>query len=117
MKIRFYIVVYSLFVVLQLWGQPEAYFMHYGTENGLSQHTVTDILQDEKGFMWFSTWDGLSKFDGYTFTTYRLLQEIQLSREAVELIIYMRTNITIYGFYRMIIRLIDLMLKPNHFRP
>jgi signal transduction histidine kinase/ligand-binding sensor domain-containing protein/DNA-binding response OmpR family regulator len=72
-KIRFYIVVYSLFCgFLQLWGQPEAYFMHYGTENGLSQHTVTDILQDEKGFMWFSTWDGLSKFDGYTFTTYRL---------------------------------------------
>ena len=53
-------------------SQPEAYFVHYGAENGLPQHTVTDILQDKKGFMWFSTWDGLSKFDGYTFTTYHL---------------------------------------------
>lgn len=53
-------------------SQPEAYFVHYGSENGLPQHTVTDILQDSKGFMWFSTWDGLSKFDGYTFTTHRL---------------------------------------------
>lgn len=53
-------------------AQPPAYFVHYGSEDGLPQHTVTDILQDSKGFMWFSTWDGLSKFDGYTFTTYHL---------------------------------------------
>ena len=53
-------------------SQPPAYFVHYGSEDGLPQHTVTDILQDCKGFMWFSTWDGLSKFDGYTFTTYHL---------------------------------------------
>lgn len=73
MKIRFYIFIFYHFCgLLQLFGQPEAYFKHYGTENGLPQHTVTDILQDEKGFMWFSTWDGLSKFDGYTFTTYHL---------------------------------------------
>jgi len=31
-----------------------------------------DIIQDKKGFMWFSTWDGLCKFDGYKFVTYRL---------------------------------------------
>lgn len=60
------------FGVDALMSQPEAYFKHYGSENGLPQHTITDILQDEKGFMWFSTWDGLSKFDGYTFTTYHL---------------------------------------------
>lgn len=55
-----------------LLAQPNAFFVHYGTENGLPQHTITDIHQDQKGFMWFSTWDGLSKFDGYTFTTYHL---------------------------------------------
>ena len=72
-KIRFYIFIFvQLCFILQLRGQPEAYFKHYGAENGLPQHTITDILQDEKGFMWFSTWDGLSKFDGYTFTTYHL---------------------------------------------
>lgn len=53
-------------------AQPEAYFVHYGPEKGLPQHTITDILQDRNGFMWFSTWDGLSKFDGYTFTNYHL---------------------------------------------
>lgn len=53
-------------------SQPKAYFEHYGADDGLPQHTITDILQDKDGFMWFSTWDGLSKFDGHTFTTYHL---------------------------------------------
>ena len=29
------------------------------------------ITQDQKGFMWFGTWNGLSKFDGYRFKTYK----------------------------------------------
>jgi ligand-binding sensor domain-containing protein len=35
--------------------------------NGLSQSYVTDILQDESGFIWLCTQDGLNKFDGYQF--------------------------------------------------
>jgi signal transduction histidine kinase/DNA-binding response OmpR family regulator/ligand-binding sensor domain-containing protein len=53
-------------------AQPKAYFEHYGAEDGLPQHTITDILQGSDDFMWFSTWNGLSKFDGYTFTTFQL---------------------------------------------
>ena len=52
-------------------GQPVCHFEHYSLDNGLPQNTVMDILQDKKGFMWFSTWNGISKFDGYTFTNYR----------------------------------------------
>jgi len=55
-------------------GQPKCYFEHYGSEDGLPQHTVMDILQDKKGFMWFSTWDGLCKFDGYDFSVYKIQQ-------------------------------------------
>ncbi len=29
------------------------------------------MLEDHNGFMWFGTWDGLNKFDGYTFTHYK----------------------------------------------
>ena len=46
---------------------------YLGIENGLSNNEVTSIYQDEKGFMWFGTYDGLNKYDGYNFTTYRHL--------------------------------------------
>jgi two-component system sensor histidine kinase ChiS len=39
--------------------------------DGLSQNTVYSICQDSKGFMWFGTQDGLNRYDGYGFKTYR----------------------------------------------
>ena len=46
---------------------------YLGIENGLSNNYVTSIYQDEKGFMRFGTYDGLNRYDGYNFTTYRHL--------------------------------------------
>ncbi|WP_455584026.1 two-component regulator propeller domain-containing protein [Bacteroides sp.] len=46
-------------------------FEHFNMENGLSQNTITDIVQDDYGFMWFGTKDGLNRFDGLTFKAYR----------------------------------------------
>jgi signal transduction histidine kinase/ligand-binding sensor domain-containing protein len=46
-------------------------FIRIGPETGLSQSNVTTILQDNRGFMWFGTPDGLNRYDGYKFTIYR----------------------------------------------
>lgn len=46
-------------------------FRTYEVENGLSHNTVSCILQDDKGFMWFGTKDGLNRFDGYDFKLYK----------------------------------------------
>jgi signal transduction histidine kinase/ligand-binding sensor domain-containing protein/DNA-binding response OmpR family regulator len=40
------------------------------TNDGLPQNTVDVITKDSKGFMWFGTWNGLCRFDGYTFKTF-----------------------------------------------
>lgn len=40
-------------------------------KNGLSNSKVTCILQDKKGFMWFGTYDGLNRYDGYKFLVFR----------------------------------------------
>lgn len=39
--------------------------------DGLTQNTITDIIEDERGFMWFATANGLSRFDGYEFVNYQ----------------------------------------------
>lgn len=49
--------------------QPE--LGQYSIESGLSQSTVTDITQDQQGFLWVGTQDGLNRFDGYQFRVYR----------------------------------------------
>ncbi|HEV8082993.1 MAG TPA: two-component regulator propeller domain-containing protein [Chitinophagaceae bacterium] len=46
-------------------------FDHLGTAGGLSQSNVTCIMQDSHGFMWFGTWNGLNKYDGYTVKVYK----------------------------------------------
>ncbi|MAZ73338.1 MAG: hypothetical protein CMC70_09340 [Flavobacteriaceae bacterium] len=42
----------------------------YTTKDGLSSNFVYDITQDTKGFVWFATNRGISKFDGDTFTNF-----------------------------------------------
>lgn len=46
-------------------------FSHITIDNGLSQSTVFSISQDKQGNMWFATFDGVNKYDGYSFTVYR----------------------------------------------
>lgn len=41
-------------------------------EKGLSQNWVYCILQDQMGYMWFGTWEGLNKYDGYRFIIYNV---------------------------------------------
>lgn len=43
----------------------------YGEHDGLSHRHVTQILQDKYGFIWLSTWNGLDRFDGREFVTFK----------------------------------------------
>ena len=43
---------------------------YIGIERGLSNNDVTCIFQDHHGFMWFGTYDGLNRYDGYSFKVF-----------------------------------------------
>jgi len=46
-------------------------FEHITIEDGLSNNMVRSIIQDDKGFMWFGTFDGLNRYDGHEFRIWR----------------------------------------------
>lgn len=50
-------------------GDPPVSYL--GTEQGLSNNSVTCIFRDYNGFMWFGTYDGLNRYDGYNCKVFR----------------------------------------------
>jgi diguanylate cyclase (GGDEF)-like protein len=46
-------------------------FEHLSLEQGLSQSTVMQVLQDRVGYVWLATEDGLNRYDGQAFRTYK----------------------------------------------
>ncbi|MBB6478738.1 two-component regulator propeller domain-containing protein [Spirochaeta isovalerica] len=67
------LLVFSLFFsVLSLCGEPIQTFRldHITISDGLPNSSVSAIVQDSRGFMWFGTQSGLTRYDGYSFTTY-----------------------------------------------
>lgn len=46
-------------------------FNHYDMNNGLAAYDAGSIAQDEEGFIWIGTIDGLQRFDGNRFITFR----------------------------------------------
>lgn len=47
------------------------HFYQLSSKQGLSHSTVISITQDKNNIMWFATFDGLNRFDGYSFRVYR----------------------------------------------
>lgn len=67
-------VILLVAIAFSTYAQQHCFFTHYSTEDGLSQNTVMNILQDHKDNLWFATWDGINRFNGYTFKTYKARQ-------------------------------------------
>ena len=65
----FFSLLIFLFSFQCLYSQTPPY-NHYTSSEGLPSSTVFDMLQDNEGFMWFGTLDGLSRFDGKHFINF-----------------------------------------------
>ena len=67
----FYLTIGSLAVLLAGAAQAEQLPIRtYTIADGLAHSSVVSIYQDDKGFLWFGTYEGLSRFDGYGFVNY-----------------------------------------------
>src|SRR5882672_753928 len=59
-----------LLILSSLVGAERLPIKTYTTADGLAQNSVNRIVRDSRGFLWFCTDEGLSRFDGYAFTNY-----------------------------------------------
>ncbi|MDX2046377.1 MAG: two-component regulator propeller domain-containing protein [Chitinophagaceae bacterium] len=73
MRKSFIVVVFALFLSRHLSGQEglQFSFAHYGTSSGLLSNQVNTVVQDEQGYIWTGTTDGLQRFDGIRYKTFR----------------------------------------------
>jgi two-component sensor histidine kinase/ligand-binding sensor domain-containing protein len=73
MIFRTFLLCITLFIFLNsalLPKEQDIQFTHLTAEDGLSLSGITQILQDQRGFLWFGTYNGLNMFDGYSFKIY-----------------------------------------------
>ena len=75
-----YILKFSLLVIFycinycSVFSQEVSYsYKRYGVEDGMASSEVYCVIEDSKGYVWFGTDGGVSKFNGYEFTNYSTL--------------------------------------------
>jgi len=61
----------AFFPALQAGGQLSLEFENLNSRHGLSTEEVRDIIQDNQGYMWFLTREGVNRHDGYQFEVYK----------------------------------------------
>lgn len=57
--------------VVSKFGQEKYTIGYIGIKNGLANNAVTSVYKDKRGLMWFGTYDGISRYDGYNFLNFR----------------------------------------------
>ena len=69
LKPLFFIVLY--FFASAVFSQSLIKIKHYSMQDGLSQKTIHNFVQDDNDYIWMSTWNGLERFNGYSFRNYK----------------------------------------------
>ena len=82
------LLILTLLLFLSAKSQPNCIFTHYSSEDGLSQNSIMSMAQDHNGVLWFSTWDGINRFNGYDFKVYKARQgnQITMTNNRVDLL-------------------------------
>jgi ligand-binding sensor domain-containing protein len=78
-QLRISLLIAFNLLLTRLLAQPEFSFRNLGLNEGLSQNTINAICQDHRGFIWLGTFDGLNRYDGYSFKVYRSHPEDEFS--------------------------------------
>ncbi|PCH71332.1 MAG: hypothetical protein COC06_01470 [Bacteroidales bacterium] len=56
---------------LSAYSQQTIRYERFSTFDGLGNNSIYDITTDSKGYIWFATYDGLTRYDGYEFIKFK----------------------------------------------
>lgn len=74
-------------------------FSQFTMQEGLSQNAVFSITQDQDRNMWFATYEGINRFDGYNFTVYYPLRDPDFTQvEGADPLIYADSKGRIWAY-------------------
>ncbi len=73
LRVKFLLFVQLIFACGLIAQEP--YYTVIDKSKGLPSNSVYGIIQDKKGFIWVSHNEGISRFDGFNFTTYHSLKQ------------------------------------------
>ncbi len=99
------VIVLSAFLVFSAAAEdalPEDIrFEHMGTADGLSSSSVSKIIQDRQGLLWFGTQSGLNRFDGYSIERYEHdpFDKNSLSHNLIQTMYYEDDDVLWLGTY------------------
>lgn len=68
---KYFCIIWMVLNCLSVKALENPHLHYLGIEHGLSNNAVTSIYQDKYGFMWFGTYEGLNRYDGYNFKVFR----------------------------------------------
>tara|TARA_R110002126_G_scaffold30602_1_gene99806 strand:+ start:68994 stop:73262 length:4269 start_codon:yes stop_codon:yes gene_type:complete len=74
-----YSLIFAILFSFAIRAQERIDFNYIDGNQGLSENIVNDITQDQNGFIWLATNDGLNRYDGYKMTYFRYDPENQSS--------------------------------------
>lgn len=113
MKLRYLVLTIGLVMML---GSSPAYtvplpgnqfFRTIDTKDGLADNQVRDIMRDSYGYIWISTINGLSRYDGYRLLNYMPLQlgghanDVTAVRETADSTLWMVSICDLYTYDRV----------------
>ena len=103
---RHIIVLWLLGMHLAAYPATNLYFRTVDVTNGLADNFVRDISRDSRGYLWFSTINGLSRYDGYRTTNYIPREfggqsnDVSMVRETIDSTVWMSCDGQLFTYER-----------------
>lgn len=113
-----------ILISLNVLGNPFVRFSVYNNQNSHINNYIQDLIQDQIGLIWFSTYDGLYRYDGNTFKCYKatfnnrtplVSNHIDLICENSQHNIWCLASGDVYLFNRLMSQFYEMDKIKNHF--